>query len=70
MSLELDDSVMVGSLSLPMDASGSLGFDLEVDSITLDGYMAPPDDIAAASDQETSDVEIPADLIPFLFDDQ
>jgi AsmA protein len=66
MSLELDDSVMVGSLSLPMDASGSLGFDLEVDSITLDGYMAPPDDIAAASDQETSDVEIPADLIRTL----
>ena len=66
MTLELDRSTMTGTMSLPMTASGALGFDLEVDSILLDGYMAPADESAAAGGDEGSDVEIPADLIRAL----
>ena len=66
MTLELDRSTMTGSMSLPMAATGALGFDLEVDRITLDGYMAPADDSAETSGGEGSDVEIPADLIRAL----
>jgi AsmA protein len=66
MTLELDDSTMTGTLSLPITASGALGFDLEVDSIVLDGYMAPVDDSAAVAADESGDIEIPADLIRTL----
>ena len=66
MTLELDQSTMTGSMSLPMAASGELGFDLEVDRITLDGYMAPADESDAAADSESGDIEIPADLIRTL----
>lgn len=66
LSLELDDSAMTGTLSLPMTSAGQLDFDLVVDSITLDGYMAPADDSVTAADNEGSDVEIPADLIRTL----
>lgn len=67
MTLELDQSVMTGSLSVPMTSDGALKFDLEVDAITLDGYMAPTDDSAVAGDdEETGDIEIPVDLIRAL----
>jgi AsmA protein len=66
MSLELDESMMTGEMSLPMTTNGSLGFDLEVDSITLDGYMAPADEGVSSASDEASDVEIPADLIRTL----
>lgn len=66
MSLELDESMMTGEMSLPMTTNGSLGFDLEVDSITLDGYMAPADESVSSASDESSDVEIPADLIRTL----
>lgn len=66
MSLELDESMMTGEMSLPMTTNGSLGFDLEVDSITLDGYMAPADESVSSASDEASDVEIPADLIRTL----
>jgi AsmA protein len=66
MTLELDRSTMTGMMSLPMTATGALGFDLEVDRIVLDGYMAPADESAASSSDEGSDVEIPTDLIRAL----
>lgn len=65
-SLELDESTMTGSLSLPMTATGMLGFDLEVDAITLDGYMAPADKDAVSDDDSGGDMEIPADLVRAL----
>ena len=66
LTLELDDSAMTGTLSVPMDENGTLRFNLGVDAITLDGYMAPADDSVAAADDSGSDVEIPADLIRTL----
>lgn len=67
MTLELDDSTMVGSLSLPMSESGSLRFDLNVDAINLDGYMAPTEEgIAAAESEDSGDIEIPVDMIRAL----
>ena len=66
MSLELDDSKMTGTLSLPTTESGAMRFDLAVDTITVDGYMAPADDSSMAADEEASDVEIPVDLIRTL----
>ena len=67
MTLELDDSTMVGSLSLPMSESGSLRFDLNVDAINLDGYMAPTEEgIGAAESEDSGDIEIPVDMIRAL----
>jgi AsmA protein len=66
MLLELDDSTMTGSLSLPTTSSGAIRFDLGVDQIALDGYMAPADEDAAAAGEEAGDVEIPVDLIRTL----
>jgi AsmA protein len=47
MTLDLDDSTMVGSLSLPLTETGAIRFDLNIGAINLDGYMAPPDAAAA-----------------------
>jgi AsmA protein len=66
MTLELDDSTMTGEMSLPMTATGALRFDLGVDAIVLDGYMAPASETASTEGDEPSDVEIPADLIRTL----
>ncbi len=66
MSLEMDDSTMTGSLSLPTGGSGKLVFDLDVDEIELDRYMAPAEEGVAATDESGGDVEIPADLIRTL----
>lgn len=66
LTLELDRSTMTGTMSLPTTASGVLGFDLEVDQIVLDGYMAPAEEGVATSGGEGSDVEIPTDLIRAL----
>ena len=67
MNLELDQSVMTGSLSVPMTSDGALQFNLEVDTITLDAYMAPTDDsMVTGDDEETGDIEIPVDLIRAL----
>lgn len=64
MTLELDDSTMVGSLSLPTTENGTIRFDLNVDAINLDGYMAPADaDAASAADGSVDDIEIPVDMI-------
>ena len=67
MTLELDQSVMTGSLSVPLTEDGMLRFDLGVDAITLDGYMAPTDDsVQRAEDEDAGDIEIPVDLIRAL----
>ena len=67
MQLSLDDTNMVGTLSLPLASDGTLLFDLAVDSIVLDHYMAPSSDTDQVSD-DTGDanVEIPADMIRAL----
>ncbi|MGY8793585.1 MAG: AsmA family protein, partial [Woeseiales bacterium] len=67
MTLELDDATMTGSLSVPTTNTGALVFDLDVDEIGLDAYMAPVDEGRAAPiDDSSSDVEIPVDLIRTL----
>ncbi|MDG2375347.1 MAG: AsmA family protein [Woeseiaceae bacterium] len=66
MSLELDDSTMTGTMSLPMTVAGVLGFDLEVDRIVLDGYMAPAGESAAGGEEDSGDMEIPTDLVRAL----
>ena len=66
MRMELDRSTMTGSMSVPMTESGFLEFDLGVDAIVLDAYMAPADDADAAADQDAAPVEIPAELIRAL----
>ena len=64
MTLQLDDSTMAGSLSLPTTESGAIRFDLNVDAINLDGYMAPADASAATSSSDSQDdIEIPVDMI-------
>ncbi len=64
MTLELDDSTMVGSLSIPITDSGTIRFDLNVDAISLDGYMAPADvGAASTADDSGDDIEIPVDMI-------
>jgi AsmA protein len=63
MTLELDDSTMVGSLSLPITANGAIRFDLNVDAINLDGYMAPADATATTAEESGDDIEIPVDMI-------
>jgi len=67
MSLVLDDSTMAGSLSLPTAASAAMQFDLTVDTINLDRYMAPADAaIGDAGDGAADDIEIPVDMIRAL----
>lgn len=66
MTLALDDSAMTGTLSVPTTNTGALEFDLNVDSIVLDAYMAPADDSVATADEEAADIEIPVDLIRTL----
>ena len=67
MTLELDDSTMVGTLSLPTTDSGTIRFDLNVDVISIDGYMAPADAGATSTtDDSDDDIEIPVDLIRAL----
>ena len=63
MTLEFDDSTMVGNLSLPTAENGAIQFDLKVDAINLDGYMAPADANAATADASGDDIEIPVDMI-------
>ena len=66
LTMELDQSTMSGSLSVPLAESGLLEFDLGVDSIVLDAYMAPADGSADTADEDAAPVEIPADLIRAL----
>lgn len=62
-SVNVDDTSFTGSLSVPLEASGSYKFDLEGDSIELARYMAPASEEDAAASDEVVAVEIPVDLI-------
>ena len=67
LSLELDDTTLTGTLSLPTTEEGLLEFDLAADSIDLDRYMAPGEaDEEAAEGADVDAIEIPVDLIRSL----
>ena len=53
MSLVMDDTTMQGDLSVPLTESGILAFDLRADSITLDNYLAPPEEVVREETEET-----------------
>jgi len=63
MTLEFDDTKLMGQLSLPLTERGSHRFDLTADSVNVDRYMAPADASGAASAGAEDDIEIPVDLI-------
>ncbi|MFQ6005453.1 MAG: AsmA family protein [Woeseia sp.] len=64
MTLVLDDTTLMGQLSLPLTERGAYRFDLNADSINLDRYMAPADaGVSGDSAATQNDIEIPADLI-------
>jgi AsmA protein len=64
--LELDDSSLSGELSLPLSERGAIGFDLVIDSVNLDAYMAPADADGSSSSASDDDIEIPVDMIRTL----
>lgn len=66
MQLVLDDTTVTGSLSLPKSNDTAILFDLNADSIVLDHYMAPPLDPEVAADDDTTNIEIPVDMIRAL----
>ena len=67
MQLTLDDTNMTGTLSVPTVPDGKLLFDLGLDSMVLDHYMAPSSEDAASSESdEEANVEIPVDMIRAL----
>ena len=67
MQMVLDNTKMNGTLSLPKGDGGELLFELAVDGIVLDDYMAPADAASEGTVDETGgNVEIPVDLIRAL----
>ena len=64
--LSLDDSAMTGELSVPTAADGALTFDLVVDAINVDAYMAPADESMVGDSADDAEIEIPADMIRSL----
>jgi len=66
MTLEFDDTKMMGQLSVPLTEQGAYQFDLSADSINVDRYMAPADASAGTSAASEDDIEIPVDLIRTL----
>lgn len=67
LQLSLDDTGMVGTMSLPTTDDGRLLFDLALDSIVLDHYMAPATENAAApTEEDDTNIEIPSDMIRAL----
>jgi AsmA protein len=62
-TIKLDDTTFKGALTVPRSKSGAYRFDLGVDRIDLNRYMAPADTAAPAAGGESVPVEIPADLI-------
>lgn len=66
LALDLDRSQMTGMLAIPVADDAALRFELDVDEIVLDDYMAPADDSAGGASSSDDDVEIPVDLIRTL----
>jgi AsmA protein len=64
--LVLDDTTFEGRLSVPREPKGFYELDLSGDSIDVARYMAPANEAGAASDEASSTVEIPVDLIRAL----
>ncbi len=65
LDLVLDDTTFAGDLEIQSDAAGTIIVNLSGDSIDLDRYMAPADEVAATA-EDAAPVEIPADLIRSL----
>ena len=66
MTLELDDTKMTGTLSVPLTEQGTYQFDLAADDINVDRYMAPAVTDGGTSAAAEDDIEIPVDLIRTL----
>lgn len=64
--LNLDDSALTGELSVPTAANGALTFDLVVDAINLDAYMAPAEEGMVDDSSDDAEIEIPVDMIRTL----
>ncbi|MDX1482303.1 MAG: AsmA family protein [Woeseiaceae bacterium] len=65
LTLRLDDTTMTGNLTVPLNETDALTFDLRADSITVDNYMAPQSE-ADAEEEQVVDPEVPAELIRTL----
>ncbi len=63
--LAIDETVVTGSLTLPLDGAGTIRFDLAGDTINLSRYMAPAEAQPASVEAEIP-VEIPVELIRAL----
>ena len=66
MTLELDDTKMTGTLSVPLTEQGAYQFDLAADDVNVDRYMAPAVAGGGTSAASEDDIEIPVDLIRTL----
>jgi AsmA protein len=65
-TLELDDTKLMGQLSIPLSERGAYQFDLAADSINVDRYMAPAETAANKAAAPEDEIEIPVDLIRTL----
>jgi AsmA protein len=65
-TLTLDDTTMKGMVAVADLASKALRFDLNIDSINADRYLAPPVDTPAAKTDPTPPTEIPVDMLRAL----
>ncbi len=66
LQIKMDGTAFSGALSVPLDSTGSYGFDLVADTIELDRYMEPTAESSSASAGESGLVEIPVDLVKSL----
>lgn len=62
-NLKLDDTTATGSLGIADFASKALRFDLNVDRINADRYLAPPAEPARQKTQKSPPTEIPVDAL-------
>lgn len=62
-NLKLDDTTATGSLGIADFASKALRFDLNVDRINADRYLAPPAEPAQQKTQKSPPTEIPVDAL-------
>jgi AsmA protein len=62
-SLKLDDTTFIGTLSVPRSSKGRYVFDFDADQIDLTRYMQPTIAVEEAAAAASTPTEIPADLI-------
>lgn len=62
-SIELDDTIFTGAMTVPTDGAGRFTVKLSADAIDMNRYMAPPAEGDAAAVDGSAAVEIPADLV-------